>query len=351
MDRLLDGKRALVNVPGELLADGRLRGLSPETFGLEILETTKAENETLSSCRALKQAGYQLVLDDYTGQPELAEFLTLVDWVKVDYRVKPGPAPGGLGRKHPMLRPKLLAEKVETEREFEAAKRFGYDYFQGYFLERPSTVAGQKVRPADSAKLQIMKELASPELDLRQLEELIERDASLCVRLLRYANSARFNHTSPIAGVNHCLVQLGEIELRRWIALNILPELGAGRPKELLDSAVIRARMCERLADEAGLREVRSQAFLTGLFSLLAAVLRLPIEELAEELRFPEAMKQALVDRDCHVALGRLLAVAENYEKANWDVAEQAASSVGVPRHMVGEAYVDALNWAHEMKA
>lgn len=350
LEKMLEGRRGLLNVPGDLLTDERLHALPPDLIGLEVLETTAPTPERISACKALRGKGFLLALDDFTGQRELMPFLELVDWVKVDYRVCKGLPPAGLGRRHPALRPKLLAEKVETEAELEAAMKVGYDLFQGYFLERPKIVSGRRISASETARLALLKELAKPDLDMRLLEELIERDPSLCYRLLRFANSARFSHSSMVTSVRHCLVQLGEIEVRRWIALTVLPELGSGRPKELLDSAVIRARMCERIAADAGLGALSSQAFLTGMFSLLEALLRRPMAELADEMKFSDQLVKALVERDCGSDLCAVLSAVERYERADWPGLERVAERLDVPAPSLGDAYLEALKWSQELQ-
>lgn len=351
LERMLDGHRGLLNVPGDLLLDERVAALPHNHIGLEVLETTDPTPERLAMCRSLREQGFLLALDDFTGQKHLLPFLEVVDWVKVDYRVCKGLPPAGLGRRHPALRPKLLAEKVETEEEFEAAKKAGYDLFQGYFLARPKIIGGRRISTSEAARLALLKELSRPELDLRVLEQLIERDASLCYRLLRFANSARFALASTVTSVRHCLVQLGEVEIRRWIALTVLPELAAGRPKELLDTAVIRARMCETVAASAGLGSLGSQAFLTGMFSLLDALLKRPIDELAEDLKFPDPLRKALVDRNCGSDLCAILTAVESYERADWETVEKASDKIRLAAPNVGDAYIEALRWAHEFQA
>lgn len=350
VEKMLDGHRGFLNIPGDLLTDSRIESLPADVLGLEVLETTEPTPERLSSCQKLRSLGYVVSLDDFTGQKHLVPFLDVVDWVKVDYRVCRGPAPAGLGRKHLALRPKLVAEKVETEAELEVAMKAGYDYFQGYFLEKPKIVAGKRLSTGEAARLSLLKELSKPELDLRQLQGLIERDASLCYRLLKFANSARFANTSPITSVRHCLVQLGEIEVRRWIALTVLPELSAGRPRELVETAVIRARMCELLALKADLGNLASQAFLAGMFSLLDAILKRPISELADEMRFPDLLREVLVDRSSQCRLLAVLTASETFERADWTTAESLASQLNVEPSTLAEVYLNALTWARELR-
>lgn len=346
LDVMLNGHRGLINVTGELLLDPRLRALPQESFGLEVLETTTPTKETLQACKELREMGFLVALDDYTGQPELAPFLGLVDWVKVDFRVVQGPVPNGLGRKHPTMRPKLLAEKLETEAEFDRAVRLGYDYFQGYFLERPKILSGRRISSSETSRLRLLEELAKPDLDLRSLEQSIETDVSLCLRLLRFANSARFSHANQITSLRHCLVQLGEVEIRRWIALSVLPDLASDRPRELLETAIVRARMCEKLMSKAGHASIASQAFLLGVLSLLEAILRRPFEQVAEEARLPDLLVNALMHRPEECLMAHVLNAAEHYEHGEWEDLESETRKLGLAPSDVCSSYLESIEWA-----
>lgn len=63
--------------------------------------------------------------------------------------------------------------------------------------------------------LRLLDAVSRPELDTRELEELIKREASLLYRLLRYLNSPLFAFATEIHSVRHALAILGEREARR----------------------------------------------------------------------------------------------------------------------------------------
>jgi c-di-GMP-related signal transduction protein len=88
---ILGGRQAFVNCPQALLADQRIELLPPKTV-IEILETVRPDPEVIAACRHLKNQGFMLALDDFTGQPGYEGLIDLADIIKVDFRgVAPAP--------------------------------------------------------------------------------------------------------------------------------------------------------------------------------------------------------------------------------------------------------------------
>ena len=96
--------------------------------------------------------------------------------------------------------------------------------------------------------LRLPDAVSRPELDTRELDELIKREASLLYRLLRYLNSPLFAFATEIHSVRHALAILGEREARRWIRLVVLVSAGLQKSSDLVLSALVRARFCELLS-------------------------------------------------------------------------------------------------------
>ena len=71
---------------------------------------------------------------------------------------------------------KILAEKVETEKEFQQLKALGVDYFQGYFFARPRIVRGKRLPNNKIALLRLLSRISDPETDLEELQSLISQD-------------------------------------------------------------------------------------------------------------------------------------------------------------------------------
>src|SRR5258708_38707563 len=110
-----------------------------------------------------------------------------------------------------------LAEKVETQEEFVAAREQGFVYFQGYFFRRPEVLAAHSMPGNSLNYLRMMREVSRSELDVPVLERLIKGEASICYRLLRYLNSSVFGFKSEIHSVRHALSILGEMDVRHGV--------------------------------------------------------------------------------------------------------------------------------------
>lgn len=85
IENVTGGKPAFINFPEGLIGDGLAAVLPPERAVIELLETVRPTPEVIANCRALKERGYRLALDDYTGAPELEPLTALADILKVDF--------------------------------------------------------------------------------------------------------------------------------------------------------------------------------------------------------------------------------------------------------------------------
>jgi c-di-GMP-related signal transduction protein len=160
--------------------------------------------------------------------------------------VKPPPLTPPMVKRYGPWRCRMLAEKVETREEFLAAKEAGFLYFQGYFFRRQEVLTAHEIPANRLNYLRMLTAGSQAELDVREIENLVKGEASLCYRLLRYLNSAAFGFANEIRFVRHALSILREREVRRWIRLVATLGAGQGKTSELpLLSAMVRARVCE----------------------------------------------------------------------------------------------------------
>jgi EAL and modified HD-GYP domain-containing signal transduction protein len=283
-------KLAFVNCTRELLVNGLVTLLPPDKTVLEILEDIAPDPDVLEACRRLCGLGYKLALDDFLESNLNSPFLDLVTVVKVDIRANKRTAQARIAQELGRRRLILLAEKVETRQEFEFLLGHGYRYFQGYFFCRPIILETHDIPAVQLNQLRLLRAISDPSLNLKQLDEIIRLDVSLSYRLLRYLNSAAFG-LHRIRSVMHALVMLGESEIRKWVAVVIAGILGRDKTPELVRLAVVRAKFCESLAPRS-----RSESyFLTGLFSLLDAMLDKPMSQVAVELPVPDECRIALL--------------------------------------------------------
>src|SRR5262249_6072438 len=157
----------------------------------------------------LKAAGHTLALDDFVAGVSSEKLVALADIVKVDFAQNDRASRKQLAERFRPRGIELLAEKVETEADFEDGVAAGYSYFQGFFFSRPVVVSGKSVPAAKVSLLQLLREIHRPHADPAEIERVIKQEVALAYKLLTYVNSAAFGFRQRIQSVGHALVLLG----------------------------------------------------------------------------------------------------------------------------------------------
>ncbi len=340
-DWLTRGKRAFVNCTRDLLVRELVTLLPPDRTVLEVLETVEPDEEVVRACEKLKRAGYVIALDDYDGHERWGPLLDLADIIKVDFKLIDIVERHRTSQRFHGRKVSLLAEKVETNEEFEWARKNGYRYFQGYFFCRPTTLSNSDVPTGHVNCLQILESLSASVLNIDHIEGIIKRDPSLCYRLLRYLNSAAFG-VFPIRSVRHALLLLGENELRKWISVVVAATIAKNKPGELLLNALTRASFCESVAKRTLLNS--PELFLVGLFSLMDALLDMPMDRLINRVPLSDACKNALMGEAGEY--GDVLKLGCAFESGDWDIAAKTAAKIGLEEQEAYPLHVAALQWS-----
>jgi EAL and modified HD-GYP domain-containing signal transduction protein len=348
LDALVGDKIAYVNVTQRILTRATYGCLPPARLVLELLETLRADEETLNACKAAQAAGYALALDDYTGQNELSGFLPYVSIIKVDFRLTDAAKREQIAKQFAGTNVQLLAEKVESEADFLTARDLGYSYFQGFFFCRPEMVSRHDIPASKVVYLQFLSELGAPELDFGRLEKVIKQDVGLSLKLLRYLKAAAFGWRAEITSIKQALAMLGERPFRRWASLLVISVLSADRPSELLPMCLLRARFCELLAPELGFKGRELDLFLVGLFSLMDAVVERPLAELLTDVALPADLVAALLPGTAPNRMRDALALVIAYERAAWEDVDSLSERLKLRDGLtkLPGFYQDALSWA-----
>ena len=348
MDNMLGGSKSFINFTQNLLTRKVPLLLPKQTTVVEILENIRPTPELIEACREMSSKGYTIALDDFTYAPELDPLIAIADIIKFDFRLSSMeqiqeymthiPRNNGL---------KLLAEKVETYEEFEHAVQMGFEFFQGYFFSKPELVKGKELPASQLALLQIVAEVNKPDFDFNRLESLISPDVSLSYKLLRYINSAFFATAQRISSIKQALVFMGEAEIRRFVSLVTLSNLGRGKPPELIRGACIRAKFCELLAGLGSAPVPASELFTLGIFSLIDAIVDQPMAQVMADLPLSDNIKTALVERKGDL-IGYLLLV-ETYEKGQWEHMAKVCAVIDIPESKLPAIYLQACEWSNTL--
>ena len=348
-EKITAGHRMFINCPRDFLLRDYISLFPPNSAVVEILETIKPDQEVIDACKRLKQAGYTIALDDFVDSPDQAPLVALADIIKVDFRLTDRREQRAIVSRHAAKKIRMLAEKVETQEEYAAGMEMGYSLFQGYFFCRPEILQHRALPSFKLAYLELLRAATAPQFDIQELALKIKHEASLTFRLLRYLNSAAFGLRSEIRSVPHALSLLGERELRKWIAVVSVGVLADGKPDELMIVPLVRGRFCEMLAPLAGMPGHANDLFLTGLLSVMDAILDQPLESILADLPVRQEIKDALQARTG--LYWQLLELAIAHERADWEKASALVSETGMKEEQVSAMYVSAVDWSTALRS
>ena len=322
------GRPAFVNFTADFLSIDL--PLSPDEMVIELLEHIPATDKNINAVTRLKQQGFRIAVDDFTGSDAQAEWLKYADIVKVDLPALGSLEEAGAVRKK-FHRDGLiwLAEKVETYEEFEHCKASGYDLFQGYFFSKPVLLFGRRTPDSHLAVMQLLGALNQEEADFDDIVDTIRRDPQLSYRLLQMANSPQVNHGAPITTLQRAATALGLSRIRNWANLLALGKL-SDKPVILQQQALFRGYLMQNLSGTTKSMEPDT-AFTLGLFSLLDAMLDMPIDEVCARVSLPKELTLAITE---HVGpYGKHLKALTQWEKGeaeaiDWSTLEVSPSEL-----------------------
>lgn len=347
LQSVLGDALGFINLDARLLACDGVDALPQERMVLEILESTHFCPAAVEHCRILHDKGYRLALDDVVAlDPSHKNVLPYVSYVKIDLIDLPEASLRKLVAQLKPLNLRLLAEKVETHRQFELCAALGFDYFQGYYFAHPEVLSGKRVDPARQQMLRMLQ-LLQRDAETSHIAAVFKQDPKLTYNLLRLVNSVASGLRTHIASVEQAMTLLGRKMLMRWLLMLLFAHGdGARFPDPLAVMAACRGRFMELLAmctDRD--REFADQAFMTGMMSLIEAVLEIPMHRIVEELNLATPIRAALIAREGR--LGEMLRLIECVESYDTECVNDRLTALDLTIDQLTRAEIEAMSWAN----
>lgn len=353
------GRSALINFTYEAIIEGVPKLLPVNEVVIEVLETAKPDDELYKACKELFTMGYKLALDDFVYEEQWLRFLPLLKMVKFDItqtplqelrEVKP------FIESHPVQNVrniKILAERVETEEQFNQALDMGFDFFQGYFFAKPKMLANSDTKPHQAALLAIYAEVMRDHYNVARLDKLFKQDPGLTYKLLSYLKTGTFRTAAEITSIKTAILYLGETQMRRFVALLVTANLDSTKPGELVFNSIMRARFCELLASRVN-KALQEQAFFVGLLSLLDAILDRPLAKILTQISVAVPIKEALIMgeesgiSDESQQLNFILECVKAHETGSWRGLQRAVAKLRIDEAVIPPMHQQAISWTSE---
>ncbi|CCU79755.1 Predicted signal transduction protein [Halanaerobium saccharolyticum subsp. saccharolyticum DSM 6643] len=341
LPNLTQNKPAFINFNTKMIKNKIFDILSSDSIYIEILETVEVDEEILSICKELKSQGFKIVLDDFEFKESLIELVKIADIIKIDFlntTKKVRKETLYLIKSKYNKDVKFLAEKIENYSHLKEAKKFDYDYYQGFYFTKPDIISGRKVEPFKQSYVNILEELNKEYPDFRQIENYIKQDLSMSYSLLRLVNSAAYGY--DINSIRQGIVLLGVDKLKKWSLLYSFKSLNSKKPDILLITSLTRAYFAESLKQHLDIDE---DLFILGMFSLINAYLDRDLKDVLPLISMKSKFKDALISKEGK--LGEVIKIIEIYEKSNW----QDLNKYSLDKKAVSNDYLEAIENAEEI--
>lgn len=350
LKKVTDNKKAFINFTEKLIKEEIATILPTEYAVVEILETIEPTDEIINACKKLKEKGFILALDDFVFHEKYNKLIEIIDIIKVDFLIT-----RGFERKKifDLLkinnRLKFLAEKVENIEEYNEAVYFGYTYFQGYYFSKPVILSKEYIPASRSTAIKILKLINDKDFNFTDLEALILEDVSLSYKLTKLIKSSAYCIKNKIHSIKYAITFLGEKEIVKWLHIVLLNDLKGSNPNELIKISLQRAKLCELICNMSVYKKKSFLAYMTGLFSVMDAILNRSMESVIEDIYLYEEVKDALIGKENE--LNTILKLAISFGKGEWEKADIYANKLDIDINKISEIYLDVLKWVDDTQS
>ncbi len=305
--------------------------------------------EVISAVDRYCERGGSFALDDIGESPSPSEaLLPYVSWVRLDLRGGDMDAVRRICQRiheNSGAQPiRLIADHVYDQPQYDAAVALGVHAYQGPYFSRAESLPTADLPSSTVATMRLMGLARDERVKDAELEAVLATDPVLTFQLLRMVNSAALG-VGGVSSIGQALRLIGRASFLRWLAVAVAASRRSttGVDEELVRKAVERGRLLEQLA--GGPRDAGT-LFLVGLFSLLDAVFKMPLEEILSRVALSGDATRALLHHDGPYA--DALAFAEAYELGMFEQANELATEMRVDTSKLGGFYATAISWAAE---
>ncbi len=343
--------KIFINFTRRLILSDYFLPLESSRIVVEILENTKIDSILIDKVKSLKKFGYEFALDDYNFSEEYDQIIPFINYIKIDItRINREKLTHNLEKlnqrvlNHLPHRPRLVAEKVEQQTQYNFCRDLNFELFQGYFLERPHLVYGKKISNSAETALQVVAKLQEDDLDVDNLCHAVSRDTKLSYKLLKIVNSPLYRIPKKVSSLKEAIIILGIDQVKKW-AMALVLSGDNTKSSELFRILFTRARACEIYAIAQNYEEPE-KFFTVGLFSSIDAIMFADKKWLIESLELSQDMNDAIIEGKG--LKGEVLKFIIALEHNDFSVTNQLSDN---DRIELFSAHETAIDWANEFYA
>lgn len=347
---LARGKKIIVNFNEKSMLDDLPYAFPPILAAVKVAEDIYKQRHVPDVLKRLKSDGYLIAVGGFTGNPAFRPLYGLADIIGTDVSTGQKDVLGALldiARPYPAL---LLAGKVEDPARFRMCKELGFTLFHGPFFKSPDKITVRKLSSIEVSRFNLLHLMETDEPDLDHLAAIIQGDVSISFRLLAYLNSTAIGLPRKIKSIHQAILLLGWQKMKNWLRVVLLTDMSHSEDaSELVLLSAQRGKFLELIARDHDFWGFDPDSLnLLGIFSLLDALLGIPMTEIVGYLPLEDRLKAALC-RDPNNEYLPLLHLAQYFEEAKWAEAEKMIHQLNLDANKIKAAFQTSVDWAGEL--
>jgi EAL and modified HD-GYP domain-containing signal transduction protein len=346
------GKKILVDFTEKSVLDRLPYALPPVSSAIQVSEAIGRQPESMDVLNGLKNDGYLIAIRNFSGNPEYDSIYWLANIIAIETRGKGKEelrADLGEAARYNAL---ALASEVQDRSQYDVCRELKFPLFSGPFFKYPDRVTVRKLSSSEILRFKILESIETEDPDISRIAQAIQTDATVSFRLLAFLNSAAFAFSQRIKSIQQAVSLLGWHSTRNWLRVILLTDMSQSKEaEELVMLSAQRGMFLECVArDHDFWGFVPESIHLLGLFSLLDALLALPMAEIVGHLPVDNKLKAALC-REPNNEYNPLLRLAQCFEEARWADADAMMQQLNLDRAKVMAAFQKSVNWAGELES
>ena len=349
LDDISGEKASFITFSTDTIVSRFPTSLNPDSVVVELADPADTTSGLFEACQHIKQMGFKLAIDDPMMVGIKHSIFPLIDIVKVDVsKTRFETIEKHIPQYHDAS-VQLVAEQVNTQDNFSTCVELGFDLFQGYFFSQPEARILRQLPASKMNIVDLMGESSSSQFDINRISQIIERDATLSFLLLKFINNPMINKRFKITSLKHALNYMGEVEIKKFIALLSLTNLGDEKPLEIIHMSLVRAKFFDLLAEKRGIKNNPPIAFLVGLFSLLEGLLDQSMTDIVNQLPLSDEVNEALLGKNLEI--NNYMTLVRAFESALWMNVIKQAKLLNTDQKQLHMLYNQAIVWGNGVRS
>lgn len=344
------GKKIIIDFSEKSILDNLPYVLPPVRAAIKVGEEISRQSSAMETLKKLKSHGYLITIRDFTGNPDYTDLYQLSDILAIETCNTENSEIKAQLASAQQYKAQLLASHVQDRKLYEACREQGFSLFSGPFFKYPDTMTVRKLSSNEILRFKLLNFIESKDPDIPQIARTIQSDATISFRLLAFLNSAAFVFSQKIKSIQQAISLLGWSNTKNWLRVVLLTDMTQTKEaQELVLLSAQRGMFLELIAREHDYWGFDPETMhLLGLFSLLDALLALPMTDIVSHLPIDNKMKAALC-REANNEYSPLLHLAFCFEESQWGEVETQIRRLNLDSAKVMPAFQKSVDWASQL--